>query len=82
MATKFNMVDFLVANEGEENSSVLSPGERLHTASDPSEEADCNGMTGCLKGDHQRLCDGLIPRPRKKPLLRKKKKKKWDRSTR
>jgi hypothetical protein len=30
----------------------------------------------------KRLCDGLIPRPRKKHLLRKKKKKKWDRSTR
>jgi hypothetical protein len=26
--------------------------------------------------------EGLIPRPRKKRLLRKKKKKKWDRSTR
>jgi hypothetical protein len=32
---------------------VCSPEERLHTASDPSGVADCNGMTGCLKGDHQ-----------------------------
>jgi hypothetical protein len=38
----------LAANEGEG-----SPEERLHTAADPSGAADCNGMTGCLKGDHQ-----------------------------
>jgi hypothetical protein len=39
----------LATNEGEGNSSVLSPEEQLHTAS------DCNTqrLTGCLKGDHQ-----------------------------
>jgi hypothetical protein len=32
---------------------MCSPEERLHIASDPSGVADCNGMTGCLKDDHQ-----------------------------
>jgi hypothetical protein len=55
----------------------------------PVERLDCNGMTEYLKSDHQyvssdvrRLCDGLIPHSRKKHLLRKRKKKKWDRSIR
>jgi hypothetical protein len=34
-----------------EREIVASPEKRLHTASNPSGAADCNGMTGCLKGD-------------------------------
>jgi hypothetical protein len=43
----------LAANEGEGKSRVWSPEERLHIASDPSEPTNWNGMTGCLKDDHQ-----------------------------
>jgi hypothetical protein len=37
----------LAVNEGAGNSTAL------HTASDPSEAADWNGMAECLKGDYQ-----------------------------
>jgi hypothetical protein len=69
----------LAATEKEGNSSVWSPEERLHTASDPSGTVECNGMSS---SSSRGLCNGLIPRPRKKHLLRKKNNKKWDRSTR
>jgi hypothetical protein len=34
-------------------SDIQRSGYTLHTASDPSGAADCNGLTGCLKGEHQ-----------------------------
>jgi hypothetical protein len=43
---------------------------------------DCNGITGCLRGDHQYLAlRGANLPSTEKHFLRKKKKKKWDRLT-
>jgi hypothetical protein len=36
-----------------EREIVASDLQRLQTASDPSGAAECNDMSGCLKGDHQ-----------------------------
>jgi hypothetical protein len=63
--------------------------EREIVASDPSEAAECNGMTGCLKGDHQYVAlrrQGVIQWDNapstEKTLITEEKEKKWDRSTR
>jgi hypothetical protein len=45
-------------------------------ASDPTGAADCNGMTSMWPSDVRELCDGLIPRPRKKTLITKEKEEK------
>jgi hypothetical protein len=62
--------------------------EREIVASDPSGVADCNCMAGCLKGDHQyvafrrqEVVRCAYSSSTEKQLLRKKKNKKWDRST-